>query len=62
MRDYLLYTKNYTNDRLRILVDNYDSHTRRYEESLANYDPFKAQILKAISQGLGALGDQEAFS
>jgi hypothetical protein len=43
---------NCTNEALSLLVEHPALHEQRYEESGANYDPFKKRVVLGVARGL----------
>lgn len=46
------WLKESTNEYLELIARNPDLHNTRYEESFADFDPFKKRVLEGVTQGL----------
>ena len=67
LRDYLLYITKVSplksepwvqdvNDKLKMVMDSWKTHSLRYDETKANFDPFKKRVLIAVGKGLSMAG------
>ena len=46
------WVKSHRNEALELLTRNPEAHSRRYEESESNFDPFKKRVLLGVARGL----------